>query len=52
MHDEKTIQRFIELRSRGWTYARLISQVQDWPGWPGEFTAVTRAGGKEKVKKR
>ena len=32
MHDEKTVQRFIELRSQGWTYARLIRQVRDWQG--------------------
>ena len=27
MHDEKTIQRFIELRSQGWTYARLGTEL-------------------------
>ena len=32
MHDEKTVQRFIELRSQGWTRARLMSPVQDWQG--------------------
>ena len=52
MHDENTVQRFIELRSQGGTCARLISQVQDWQGWPGGFTVATRDFGKEKVKKR
>ena len=32
MHDEKTVQRFIELRSQGWTYARLIRQVSGLAG--------------------
>jgi hypothetical protein len=32
MHDEKTVQSFIELRSRGLTYVRLIGEVQDWHG--------------------
>ncbi len=27
MHDEKTVQRFIELRSQGWTYARLMTEL-------------------------
>lgn len=27
MHDEKTVQRFIELRSTGWTFARLTSEL-------------------------
>ena len=27
MHDEKTVQRFIELRASGWTYARLMSEL-------------------------
>ena len=27
MHDEKTVQRFIELRSQGWTYARLKTEL-------------------------
>ena len=27
MHDEKTVQRFIELRSHGWTYARLMTEL-------------------------
>ena len=27
MHDEKTVQRFIELRSQGWTYARLMAEL-------------------------
>ncbi len=27
MHDDKTIQRFIELRASGWTYARLINEL-------------------------
>jgi hypothetical protein len=26
-HDEKTIQRFIELRAQGWTYARLMTEL-------------------------
>jgi hypothetical protein len=27
MHDDKTVQRFIELRAQGWTYARLITEL-------------------------
>jgi hypothetical protein len=27
MHDEKTIQRFIELRSQGWPFARLAAEL-------------------------
>jgi hypothetical protein len=27
MHDDKTVQRFIELRSQGWTYARLMTEL-------------------------
>jgi len=27
MHDEKTVQRFIELRACGWTYARLQTEL-------------------------
>jgi len=27
MHDDKTIQRFIELRASGWTYARLMTEL-------------------------
>ncbi len=27
MHDENTVQRFIELRAQGWTYARLITEL-------------------------
>ena len=27
MHDEKTVQRFIELRSAGWTFARLTTEL-------------------------
>ena len=27
MHDEKTVQRFIELRSQGWSYARLAGEL-------------------------
>ena len=27
MHNEKTVQRFIELRSQGWTYARLMAEL-------------------------
>ena len=27
MHDEQTIQRFIELRAQGWTYARLGAEL-------------------------
>ena len=27
MHDEKTVQRFIELRSQGWTYNRLMAEL-------------------------
>ena len=27
MHDEKTIQRFIELRSQGWPFARLSAEL-------------------------
>jgi hypothetical protein len=50
MHEEKTAQRFIELRSQGWPCARLMSPVQDWQGWPGGFNVATRGFGKEKVK--
>ena len=27
MHDEQTVQRFIELRASGWTYARLMTEL-------------------------
>jgi hypothetical protein len=27
MHDEKTVQRFIELRAQGWSYARLMTEL-------------------------
>jgi hypothetical protein len=27
MHDEKTVNRFIELRASGWTYARLMTEL-------------------------
>lgn len=27
MHDDKTVQRFIELRSQGWTYVRLAKEL-------------------------
>jgi hypothetical protein len=27
MHDEKIIQRFIELRSQGWPFARLSAEL-------------------------
>jgi hypothetical protein len=27
MHDEQTVQRIIELRAQGWTYARLITEL-------------------------
>ena len=27
MYDEKTVQRFIELRASGWTYARLMTEL-------------------------
>ena len=27
MYDEKTVQRFIELRASGWTCARLITEL-------------------------
>ncbi|HOX59507.1 MAG TPA: hypothetical protein P5205_20690 [Candidatus Paceibacterota bacterium] len=27
MHDEKTVQRFIELRSQGWTYQQLMAEL-------------------------
>ena len=27
MHDENTVQRFIELRAQGWTYARLMTEL-------------------------
>ena len=28
MHDDKTVQRFIDLRAQGWTYARLIAELK------------------------
>jgi hypothetical protein len=28
MHDDQTIQRFIELRAQGWTYARLMAELK------------------------
>jgi hypothetical protein len=28
MHDEKAVQRFIELRAQGWTYARLMAELE------------------------
>jgi hypothetical protein len=27
MHDEPIVQRFIELRAQGWTYARLMTEL-------------------------
>ena len=27
MHDEKTVQRFIELRAQGWSYLRLMTEL-------------------------
>jgi orotate phosphoribosyltransferase-like protein len=27
MHDENIVQRFIELRAQGWTYARLMTAL-------------------------
>ena len=27
MHDDKTVQRFIELRAQGWSYARLVTEL-------------------------
>ena len=27
MHEPQTIQRFIELRAQGWTYARLMTEL-------------------------
>ncbi len=27
MHDDKTVQRFIELRSHGWTFARIAAEL-------------------------
>jgi hypothetical protein len=27
MHDDTTVQRFIELRARGWSYARLMTEL-------------------------
>lgn len=27
MHDEKTVQRFIELRASGWPYARIMTEL-------------------------
>lgn len=27
MHDENTVQRFIELRAQGWSYARLMTEL-------------------------
>ena len=27
MHDENTVQRFIELRTQGWSYARLMTEL-------------------------
>ena len=28
MHEEKTIQRFIELRAQGWTYGQLMTELK------------------------
>jgi len=28
MHDDSTVQRFIELRAQGWSYARLVTELQ------------------------
>jgi hypothetical protein len=28
MHDEKTVQRFVELRSQGWPFARIATELQ------------------------
>ena len=27
MHDDKTVQRYIELRAQGWSYARLMTEL-------------------------
>jgi orotate phosphoribosyltransferase-like protein len=27
MHEPQTVQRFIELRAQGWTYARLMTEL-------------------------
>ena len=27
MHDQNTVQRFIELRAQGWSYARLMTEL-------------------------
>ena len=27
MHDDKTVQRFVELRASGWTYARIMTEL-------------------------
>ena len=52
MHDDQTVQRFIERHAQGWTYARLMSPVQAKQGWHSEFTIATRDFGKQKVKKK
>ena len=28
MHDEKTVERFVELRSQGWPFTRLAAELQ------------------------
>jgi transcriptional regulator with XRE-family HTH domain len=28
MHDDKTVQRFVELRSQGWTFARIATELK------------------------
>ena len=27
MHNEKTVQRFVELRSQGWSFARIATEL-------------------------
>ena len=67
MHDEKTVQRFIELRSQGWAFARIATElnVPNPPLLTGAlrfrtrktdpcdgFTITPRFFGKGMVKKR
>jgi orotate phosphoribosyltransferase-like protein len=34
MHDEKTVQRFIELRSQGWPFSKIAAELNvSKPEW-------------------
>ena len=44
MHDENTVQRFIELRANGWNYARLTNELNvTQPTQPAEVGRTCRS---------